>query len=190
MLPSDVIPSSTLAQASGSDYGASVTPLGYIATMTDIPLPPDADGYVPPFKDAPRHQDVFPNAVPLTTEQLMSYVLPFDQQPEEIRSFAATGEGAAGVMSGIRTEFYSLARAGTLGLGTLPSGVPKRGVGGPLGMLGLGTRKGECLFRYQLGVFVLVWVASALNLSDCGTKTLDAHKFNDATGDIQGWTSI
>ena len=52
-------------------------------------------------------------------------------------------------MSGIRTEFDSLARAGTLGLCTLPSGVPKRGVGGPLGSLGLGKRKGECLFRYR-----------------------------------------
>ena len=36
------------------------------AKMTDVPLPPDADGYVPPCKDAPRRQDVFPNAVPLT----------------------------------------------------------------------------------------------------------------------------
>ena len=30
----------------------------------------------------------------------------------------------------------------------------------------------------QLGVFVLVWVASALNISDCGTKALNADKFN------------
>ena len=81
-------------------------PLGYVAKMTDVPLPPDVDGYVPPCKDAPRRQDVFPNAVPLTTDQLLSFVLPFDQQPEEIRSFAATCGGAVGVMAGIYTEFH------------------------------------------------------------------------------------
>ena len=42
----------------------------------------------------------------------------------------------------------------------------------------------------QLGVFVHVWEAWALNYSDLGTKVLDADKFNDTTDDIQGWTSI
>ena len=41
----------------------------------------------------------------------------------------------------------------------------------------------------QQRVIHLQWVPSPLNLSDCGTKALDADKFVDATDGVQGWTS-
>ena len=77
MLPPAVLSSYLLAQTYGMDIDTNVLPIGSIALATDVPLPPDKYGLVPPFANAPRRQDLFPNAKALSGDQLTSYVLPF-----------------------------------------------------------------------------------------------------------------
>ena len=81
---------------------------------------PDSAGDVPPYPGAPTRGDTFPNVVPLSTEQLVSYV-DFDNMPDDYRALGeVVGDGPN--RTAYIQELSYLGRQGTLGMVRLPPG--------------------------------------------------------------------
>ena len=91
MLPPAVLSSQLLAQTYGMEIDTNVLPIGSLAHVTDVPLPPDKDGHtcfaVRERASSPGHFPRRRSAFGGSTNVVRSA---FDQQPSEIRAFASS----------------------------------------------------------------------------------------------------